>query len=148
MFVSLTLGIIAIRVYAKINATVTGSEIAGRESGESVVTVNPIEEWNSETPGKRPRRCAWLRLAHAFLMLVSWAMIIGAGAAFTSNVRMGAFPYDQSDPTTDSLIGRCFDRNLSDPLAPPWLSGLQCGLGAYCVESSRGAGVNPYCGGA
>ena len=75
-------------------------------------------------------------------------MIIGAGAAFTSNSRAGSFPYEQTDPTTDSLIGRCFGRNLTDSSAPGWLTCLNCGLGAYCQQSTRGGGTNSFCSGA
>lgn len=141
MFVSLVLGIVAIRVYAKAN------ENSPKRANDVALTVNLVEAQEEESP-RSPRRCAWLRIVHALLMLVSWYMIIGAGSAFTGNARMGAFPYAQSDPVTDSLIGRCFDRNLTDPqAASAWLTGLQCGLGAYCRESSRSAGSNEYCGG-
>jgi hypothetical protein len=129
-------------------STASFVELLGRDSREeetaAVIPAMPGSPSTgmTRTPGAAPpKRFAWLRLLHAFFMLVSWYMIIGAGAAFTSNARLGAFPYAQADPshpTTDSLIGRCFARNLTDPQAPLWLSELDCGLGAYCSSSSRG----------
>jgi hypothetical protein len=41
--------------------------------------------------------------------------IVGAGAAFSSNARTAGFPYPQSGTLTDSLIGRCYGRNLTNP---------------------------------
>jgi hypothetical protein len=85
-------------------------------------------------------RYLWLKYLHGFFMIYSFVMLVGAGQAFSSNARVGGFPYPPEDPITDSLIGRCYGRDLSnDPSAPSWLTELACGLGVYCAESSRGA---------
>ena len=73
-------------------------------------------------------------------------MLLGGGQAFISNARVGGFPYPAASDLTDSLVGRCYGRNLTDePDAPSWLTGLDCGLGACCAVQSSGNGAsNPY----
>ena len=82
---------------------------------------------------------------HGILLLYSWVMLLGAGQAFLSNSRVSGFPYPQNDPVTDSLVGRCFARNLLESSAPAWLTNLSCGLTSFCQESTQG-GKNPYYG--
>ena len=84
-----------------------------------------------------------LKYLHAMFMTYSLVMLLGAGQAFLSNSRMNQFPYPRDEIVTDSLIGRCYGRNLVESEAPTWLSSLACGLTSYCQESSRG-GSNPY----
>lgn len=84
-----------------------------------------------------------LKYLHAIFMTYSLVMLLGAGQAFLSNSRMNQFPYSRDESVTDSLIGRCYGRNLAEPSAPTWLSTLACGLTSYCQESSRG-GPNPF----
>jgi hypothetical protein len=84
-----------------------------------------------------------LKYLHAMFMTYSLVMLLGAGQAFLSNSRMNQFPYPSDEIVTDSLIGRCYGRNLVEPSAPSWLTALTCGLTSYCQESSRG-GPNPY----
>lgn len=85
-----------------------------------------------------------LKYMHAIFMTYSLVMLLGAGQAFLANSRMNQFPYPPDEIVTDSLIGRCYGRNLVEPSAPSWLSILTCGLTSYCQESSRGGGPNPY----
>lgn len=84
-----------------------------------------------------------LKYLHAIFMTYSLVMLLGAGQAFLSNSRMNQFPYPRDEIVTDSLIGRCYGRNLAEPSSPSWLSTLACGLTSYCQESSRG-GPNPF----
>lgn len=75
------------------------------------------------------------RYAHAILMIFSWVMLLGGGQAFLSNARQGSFPYPPGQ-LADSLVGRCYARDLTDAAAPSWLTSLHCGLGPICAESS------------
>lgn len=85
----------------------------------------------------------WLKYLHGFFLLYSWAMLVGAGNAFTQNNRVGGFPYSQGMEIIDSLHGRCWGRDLQSPAAPPWLAALKCGDGPMCAESIFG-GSNKY----
>jgi len=71
-------------------------------------------------------RCRWLKYLHGIFMFYSYVMIVGAGMAFTSNSRqLPNFPYPPG-ALTDSLLGRCYGRDLT-PSAPSWLTSLKCG---------------------
>ena len=76
-----------------------------------------------------------LKYAHGLIMVYSWVMLLGAGQAFLDNARTNGFPYPPG-PLTDSLVGRCYARNLQSPDMPSWLLNLTCGLGVMCQDLS------------
>lgn len=113
---------------------------AGNEQNEGPGC--PPEAQIAESSNKKYLYLA-LKYLHAMFMTYSLVMLLGAGQAFLSNSRMNQFPYPSDEIVTDSLIGRCYGRNLLEPSGPSWLTTLTCGLTSYCQESSRG-GPNPY----
>lgn len=154
------LGIICIRIYKYMNRHVFARalleeneskptpaldllQIEGEPSSSYSATVSPVPnaEKAQELESLKPKYI-WLKYLHTLFMVYSWVMILGAGQAFSSNARTH-FPYTQDDGVTDSLVGRCYGRNLTYPTSPSWLTALQCGLGSFCAESTNG-GANPY----
>jgi hypothetical protein len=77
----------------------------------------------------------WLKYAHALAMTYSWIAIIFLASHFLDTT--DGFPYTPGYEA-DCLLGRCYGRDLRAPDVPPWLQGLNCGLGTYCEESSMG----------
>ena len=75
------------------------------------------------------------KYAHGVLMVYSWVMLLGAGQAFLTNSRLEGFPYPPG-PITDSLVGRCYARNLTSQEMPSWLLNLHCGFRVMCADSS------------
>ncbi len=84
-----------------------------------------------------------MKYIHAILMTYSLVMLLGAGQAFLSNARINQFPYPDNSDVTDSLVGRCYGRNLIEPDTYAWLKNLTCGFTSYCQESTKG-GHNEY----
>jgi hypothetical protein len=113
-----------------------GNELSAGE-GSSAMTVLIAESSNKKYIDLA------LKYFHALFMTYSLVMLLGAGQAFLANSRMNQFPYPPDEIVTDSLIGRCYGRNLVEPSAPSWLTELACGLTSFCQESSRG-GPNSY----
>ncbi|KAL3802090.1 hypothetical protein HJC23_010846 [Cyclotella cryptica] len=143
MYVSIVLGILSIRLYRflSVEEEVKERADANSELGAEV----PIAHTNEETPLQestttpiRPRRCLLLlclKYAHAIFMVYSWVMLLGAGMAFLSNARVNGFPYPPG-VITDSLVGRCYGRDLVSPETPGWLANLTCGFGVMCADTS------------
>jgi hypothetical protein len=86
----------------------------------------------------------FLKYCHSVLMIFSWVMLLGAGQAFLANARIHNFPYKQDDTVVDTLVGRCYGRNLISSDVPNWLKNLTCGITNMCQVSSRDGGDNPY----
>jgi hypothetical protein len=83
------------------------------------------------------RKHVWLKYAHGALMVYSWASMLSTGWYMMRAAHR--FPFKPGS-TADSLLGRCYGRDLRTPDAPAWLEDLQCGAGAYCAESSGPSG--------
>lgn len=151
MYLALALGIAAIRLYRWVNQEFIAKALLQRQERqrqcppETSRQEGEEEEGQDWTAGGATPRHVWLKYLHGVLMIYSYVMLVGAGQAFTSNGRVQGFPYSQNDSSTDSLLGRCFGRDLTaSSKVPTWLKDLACGMGAYCAESSQTGGANPY----
>lgn len=163
MFASMAIGIASIKLYNYYNRHEIAKEIL-EASNASVICVSMStqpekvvvgdNDATEEAPAiteiseskyaatESPRKYIFLKYLHGFMMFYSFVMILGAAGAFSSNART-AWPYTASE--TNSLIGRCFGRNLTAPEAPAWLNSLQCGFGAWCKVNADNPGeTNPY----
>jgi hypothetical protein len=154
MYIAIVVGIVCIRVYKFLLSPhpvqhKTPQELQTNE--ESIVgePLNDVVQGGIvEDPPSQPSRCpslkktsgrqVWLlvlKYSHALIMVYSWVMLLGAGQAFLLNSRANGFPYPPG-PITDSLVARCYARDLQSPEMPSWLLNLTCGLGVMCAESS------------
>ena len=159
MYLTIVAGIISIKLYISFNkehdedvpkVLSDNNKIESQQQTEIKVSVNTDNEVSNNDPIKQKKvKFVWLKYLHAIFMIYSWVMLLGAGQAFLSNSRSNGFPYPQtsSDMVTDSLVGRCFARNLiaGEIDAPKWLTDLSCGLTSFCGESTNG-GKNSYLG--
>lgn len=142
MYVAIVGGIASIRLHRilSLKEKENGRAIVHSELGDEAQVEN-----NEETPVQESRtlqmissRCMLLfclKYGHAIFMVYSWVMLLGAGMAFLSNARVNGFPYIPGT-VTDSLVGRCYGRNLVMPETPGWLANLTCGFGVICVDKS------------
>jgi len=147
MYIAIVLGLVCIRLYKFLSHD---DETAQEKSADELVPDDEVldgEEIPLASPPQTSRHCPrsiscqrrWLLLflkyAHGLIMVYSWIMLLGAGQAFLENSRTKAFPYPPG-PLTDSLVGRCYARNLQSSDMPGWLLNLTCGLGVMCEASS------------
>jgi hypothetical protein len=162
---------IALPVEAVYDQTIRSAQAAKQHSASADAMLGAVESAESAEPGSRPlsskeeargiqsteskatqgahsfnTKHKWLKVMHGFFMFYAQVMLLGAGVAFSTNNRSD-FPYQRGDET-DALIGRCYGRDLRDPSAPTWLSGLPCGYGLVCAVTSAvdnsTSGSNPY----
>lgn len=144
MYISIVLGIVCIRVYKALKEKEEEPVEVAQVDEEPV---DPVDEENKtalDPPGVAPlgqrktsrrRLLLGLKYAHSLFMVYSWVMLLGAGQAFVQNSRTNGFPYSPG-PLTDSLVGRCYARDLQSPEMPGWLLNLTCGLGVMCADAS------------
>jgi hypothetical protein len=162
MYMAIVAGIVCIRVYKLLSPSVHNKAPQQQEqitNEESVIVAQNLDEAaqsevvedapsdqqkRSRCPSLNEIRCnrrVWLlfllKYSHALIMVYSWVMLLGAGQAFLLNSRANGFPYP-AGPITDSLVARCYARDLqsSAPEMPSWLLNLTCGLGVMCADSS------------
>jgi hypothetical protein len=146
MYIAIIVGIVCIRVYKFLSPV---------QKTQEQTTEEPIDEAQEdqtvEDPPDQQSRCCptslgtircnrrvsllLLKYAHGLIMVYSWVMLLGAGQAFLLNSRANGFPYPPG-PITDSLVGRCYGRDLQSPEMPSWLLNLTCGLGVMCADPS------------
>ena len=156
MYLTIVAGIISIKLYINFNkeydedipiVVSDDTTVESQQQTEIKVANTDNVVSNNDTITKQKKiKYVWLKYLHAIFMIYSWVMLLGAGQAFLSNSRSKSFPYPKTseDMVTDSLVGRCFARNLiSGEIAPTWLTDLKCGLTSFCQESTKG-GTNPY----
>ncbi len=142
MYISIVLGMICIRMYklkvdsyplrtdsvscAAVRLNETNASASSQiDNGDEAVTAQTI-----------PQEKSWswwilFKYSHAILMIYSWVMLFGAGQAFLENSRTQGFPYPQGE-VADSLVGRCYGRNLQPPNLEDWLRNMRCGFSAMC----------------
>lgn len=150
MYLSIVLGIISIRVYKYYNLEEDKQELKVQQSDpsaersyrsnieiESSIAPGDVTQGNVSLPSPTSKKYVILKYIHSVFMIFSWVMLLGAGQAFLQNARVNGFPYEQSDTVTDSLVGRCYGRNLISPDVPEWLSNITCQFTSMCRKSSR-----------
>lgn len=143
MYVAIVLGLVSIRLYKFLSLVGKANEEAsdGLDDDNEEAQEQQINDETflaSLTPQTRcPRRglTHFFKYAHALIMVYSWVMLLGAGQAFLQNSRTNGFPYPPG-PLTDSLVGRCYGRDLQSSEMPGWLTNLTCGLGVMCADPS------------
>lgn len=152
MYIAIVVGIVCIRVYKFLSPV--HKKTQEEQTTEEPIEEPPLDEEQDETvenppddhqqsrcPSSGRFRCSrrvvllLLKYSHGLIMVYSWVMLLGAGQAFLSNSRTTGFPYPPG-PLTDSLVGRCYGRDLQSPGMPSWLLNLTCGLGVMCADSS------------
>mmetsp|Transcript_15762 Transcript_15762/g.22498 ORF Transcript_15762/g.22498 Transcript_15762/m.22498 type:complete len:229 (+) Transcript_15762:77-763(+) len=138
MYISIVLGLISIRIYKfKVdNCSITGGHTTTRLNTSTCVSsgVEILDSVSTDLPNQQENSWSWwilFKYAHAIFLIYSWVMLFGAGQAFLSNSRTRGFPYPPGE-LTDSLVGRCYGRNLQPPNLEEWLRNLTCGFSAMC----------------
>jgi len=149
MYLSLGVGFVCIRIYkylnAKGNGEVRNNEIKAVECHQEIVEIGEESvAHNYMEPDVAQPKYIYIKYLHSILMVFSWVMLLGAGQAFLQNARVNGFPYKQDDQIVDSLVGRCYGRNLISADIPGWLRNLSCEYTSMCRVSSRDEGAeNP-----
>jgi hypothetical protein len=144
----MVLGIISIRVYKycdpeegkqefKVHQSGPSAESSYKSNIEIESSITDVAQGNVTLSHPTCKKFVILKYIHSVLMIFSWVMLLGAGQAFLQNARVNGFPYEQSDAVTDSLVGRCYGRNLISPDVPQWLSNITCQFTSMCRKSSR-----------
>jgi hypothetical protein len=139
MYIAIVIGLLCIRLYKFLSEAKADTEVEGEaivnEDQTGIEHRNRHLQFTIIPQTRREFLLVFLKYAHALLMIYSWVMLLGAGQAFLANSRTNDFPYPPG-PLADSLVGRCYGRDLQDPKAPNWLLNLTCGLGVMCNGKS------------
>jgi uncharacterized membrane protein len=143
LYIAIVVGILCIRVYKFLSPVhktqEQTTEEPSDETEDQTVEDPPDLQSRCQTLGKircnRRVLLLLLKYSHGLIMMYSWVILLGAGQAFLLNSRTNGFPYPPG-PITDSLVGRCYGRDLQSPEMPSWLLNLTCGLGVMCADSS------------
>jgi hypothetical protein len=144
MYISIVLGMICIRMYIfKVDKYPPKTDSVGRaatqlnETNASVLAQiengNDVAADQTMSSDKVMSRWILLKYLHAIFMIYSWVMLFGAGQAFLENSRTQGFPYPQGE-VADSLVGRCYGRDLQPPNLEDWLRNMTCGFSVMCKK--------------
>jgi hypothetical protein len=142
MYISIVLGLICIRMYRfkvgdyppKTDFVVqVATQLNDTNASVSSQIENGNEDPSAHTMSHENALSWWISLKylHAIFMTYSLVMLFGAGQAFLENSRTQGFPYPQGE-LADSLVGRCYGRNLQPPNLEDWLRNMTCGFSVMC----------------
>ncbi len=143
MYISIVLGLLSIRVYKFfLDKHPPKADSVSRAAIQFNETTNASASSQIEIGGEAladqtiPHETSWswwilYKYSHAIFMIYSWVMLFGAGQAFLENSRTQGFPYPQGE-VADSLVGRCYGRNLQPPNLEDWLRNMTCGFSVMC----------------